>query len=98
MCANRNKESLQNEDFPTQEAAGPSQQGPAEECGSEIRKLLQIQFHPPLLVFGARGVCLKYTPIPFSAALNRKQMFPDGRALLQADNITYCSLAQSFKS
>lgn len=54
MCANRNKGCLQNEDFPTQEATGPSQQGPPEECGSETRKHLQIQFHPPLLALGVR--------------------------------------------
>lgn len=64
VCANQNKESQQNQNFPTQEATGLAQQGPAEECGSENRNHLQIQFHSPFFGVQCPGSIFEIHP-PF---------------------------------
>lgn len=76
-----NRKAQEKQNFRTQVASVPAQQGKAEESACWRTHHLHPQFSLLSLVSEARGLSFKQVPSLFGA-LNRKQMFPDGKVFL----------------
>lgn len=77
-----NRKTQRKHNCPCQEATFPSQQGNAEECLSENRNYLHTQFYSPFFGVWCLGSIYEIYSHSFFSALNRKQMFPDGKPFL----------------